>query len=360
MGRSILRVAIGLACAGLLAGCKSHSAAEVPLTRVGTVTVRPADFAPAVTFTGDVAARVQTDLAFEVSGKISERLAGVGEHVAAGQLLARLDPEQQQADVAAARASVASAEAALHQARAAFDRQRSLLATGNTTRRDYDQAEATLHGEEGRLRQAQADLATAQDVLSHTELRADADGIITRQGAEVGQVVAQAQLVYSLARDGPRDAVFKVHQLALLHLSDDRALEISLVLDPAVRTTGQVREISPAIDRGTQTVAVKVGLRDTPPAMSLGALVNGAARVAPRRVIMVPWSSLFDIAGKPAVWVIDRATRTVSLRPVVVERYVADGIALAGGLQAGELVVSAGVQLLHPGQQVEMVAGATP
>ena len=71
------------------------------------------------------------------------------------------------------------------------------------------------------LDQAHADLKQAQDQLSYTVLRADADGIITAQVAEVGQVVAQAQLIYTLARDGPRDAVFNVHE----HRSDFRTFQ---------------------------------------------------------------------------------------------------------------------------------------
>ena len=86
---------------------------------------------------------------------------------------------------------------------AAFERQKDLLARGNTTRRDYDQAEAALRSAQAQLDQAHADLEVAQDQLSYTELRADADGIITARIAEVGQVVAQAQPIYTLARDGP-------------------------------------------------------------------------------------------------------------------------------------------------------------
>lgn len=344
----------------LLAACKDDRASTIPLTRVRAVTVERVDFAPSLTFTGDIEARIQTDLAFKVSGKISERLVNVGDHVTKGQVLARLDPEQQDADVASAKASVASAQAMLRQSTGAFERQRSLLATGNTTRHNYDQAESTLRTNEGQLRQAQADLATAQDMLSNTELRADADGVITRQAAEAGQVVAQAQVIYTLARDGPRDAVFNVHELALVHLAADKGLRLSLVSNPAVQAVGDVRETSPAVDPSTQTVKVKVGLRQTPPEMSLGVLVNALAPVTARNVIMVPWSSLFDVAGKPAVWTVDPGASTVSLKPIVIDRYTRHSIAVASGLQPGEVVVSAGIQLLRPGQKVEVVPEGKP
>ena len=129
-------------------------------------------------------------------------------------MLAKLDPADQNQEVVSAKASVASAEALVQQTTAAFTRQKDLLGRGNTTRRDYDQAEADLRSAQAQLNQAQSDLKLAEDQLSYTELRAEADGIITAQKAEVGQVVAQAQTIFVLARDGARDAVFNVHAQA--------------------------------------------------------------------------------------------------------------------------------------------------
>jgi len=125
-----------------------------------------------------------------------------------------------------------------------------------------------------------------------------------------------------------------------------------------VKTVGDVREIAPAFNPGSETVRVKVALRQTPDAMSLGALVNGTAPMRMQKVVLLPWGALFEIAGKPAVWVIDPRSTTVSLKPIVLSRYTKDSIVVAGGLQAGEVVVSAGVQLLRPGQKVEIAGGA--
>jgi RND family efflux transporter MFP subunit len=320
------------------------------------MTTEIVDFAPPITLTGVVAAQVRTDLSFRLSGKISERLANVGEHVVRNQLLARLDPEEQQAELVSTNAGVASAEAMVRQSTAAFERQKDLLGRGNTTRRDYDQAEAALRSARAQLDQAHSDLKAAQDQLSYTELRADADGIITARNAEVGQVVAQAQPIYTLARDGPRDAVFNVHEWALTNLATENGLTISLVSDPAVNALGDVRELSPAVNPSTETVTMKVTLRDTPHAMTLGALVNGTGPMKQKKVVLVPWASLFEIDGRPAVWVIDRSSNVVSLKPITVTRYTRDHIAVSNGLQSGETVVSAGVQMLRPGQKVEIAA----
>jgi multidrug efflux pump subunit AcrA (membrane-fusion protein) len=107
-------------------------------------------------------------------------------------------------------------------------------------------------------------------------------------------------------------------------------------------------------------VTVKVGLRDTPQAMTLGALVDGTGPTRQQKVVLVPWASLFEIDGRPAVWVIDPQSNVVSLKPITVTRYTKDQIAVSDGLKSGEIVVSAGVQMLRPGQKVEIAAESKP
>lgn len=340
----------------LLAACRNDPIPQAPLTRVRAVTAEIVDYAPSIILTGVIAARTQTDLSFRVSGKISERLVNVGDHVVKGQLLARLDPDEQEADLASAKAGVSSGDAALRQMKAAFERQKELLARGNTTRRDYDQAEAALRSAEAQLDQAHSDLRQAEDQLSYTELRSDADGIITARSAEVGQVVAQAQPVYTLARDGPRDAIFNVHEWVLNNGTSDKDLTISLLSNPSVTTLGDVREVSPAVNPATETVTVKVALRTTPHEMALGTLVNGTGPLKTQKVVLLPWGALFEIDGKPAVWTIDPKSNVVSTKPIAISRYTKDRIAVSNGLQPGEIVVSAGVQLLRPNQKVEIAA----
>lgn len=349
-----------IASVWLLSGCKEEAPPPPPLARVHATTLQLADFAPPITLTGVVAARVQSDISFRVSGKIRERLANVGEHVTADQVLARLDPAEQQAEVDTATAGVQSAQATLRQATAAFERQKNLLTAGNITRRDYDQAEAAQRMAQAQLEQAQSQLASAREQLAFTELRAGADGILIDRAAEAGQVVAQAQPVYTLARDGALDAVFNVHEWALANVALEKGIAVSLVGDPTIKTTGEVRLVSPAVDAKTMTVAIKFGLSEAPPGMILGALVNGTGPMKAHKVFLVPWAAIFETSGKPAVWVIDPQTSTVSLKQVAIDRYNRDSIAVTGGIEAGQTIVTAGGQTLRPGQKVEIAAERKP
>lgn len=328
------------------------------LVRVERIALK--DYAPTVSLTGEIQARVQTNLSFRVSGRVSERLVDVGSHVTADQVLARLEPREQDADLEAANAAVTAAEAQLSQASAAFDRQKSLLGRGYTTRPTYDQAEAALRTAEGSLTSAKAQAETAKEAVSYTVLRAGAPGIITARDIEVGQVAQAAQTAFTLAEDGPRDAVFQVYESIFSYKGSGPAIEVRLVSDPSVKTIGKVREIAPTVDPRSGTVRVKVAIEKLPPEMTLGSAVTGVGRAAPQKAIVIPWSALTATGGAPAVWIVDPASKTVSLRPVEVQNYESGSVVVASGLEPGDLIVTDGGKLLRPEQQVAFAEGSTP
>ena len=257
-----------------------------------------------VTLTGEVQARSRADLSFRVSGRVIARFVDVGTHVESDQVLARLDPAEQQADVDAAIAAVEAAEAQLRVAKVTFERQKTLLPPGFTTRVAYDQAEEGLRTAEGALEVARAQLGTANDALGYTELRAGAAGLITARNLEVGQVVQLAQPAFSLAQDGEREAIFDVDEFFLGEL-DEGPLALRLVSDSLVTAAGHVREISPALDPKSSTVRVKVTILNPPVAMTLGSAVAGTRTSKSAAQIALPWTALTASGEKPAVWTID-------------------------------------------------------
>ncbi len=327
---------------------------------------RPVQIAPvhfeqreqSIAVTGEVVARVETDLSFRVGGRITGWFVDVGDAVREGEVLARLDPEEQKADVEAAEAGVRAAEAQLKLARANFDRQKSLLNDGISTRRDYDDAETALRTAESAREAAIAQRDTAKEVLSYTELRAPADGIVTARLAESGQVAQAAQTMFTLADNGPRDALFNVYESLFFAQPSKDGVVVMLLSDEKVRTTGRVREVSPTIDTQTGTVRVKIAMDKTPPEMTLGASVIGMGSLAPRRVAVVPWQALSGVDGKPALWIVDKANSTVSLRPVEVLSFETGAALVSGGIEEGETYVADGTKLLRPGQTVTVNEGA--
>ncbi|XUY29211.1 efflux RND transporter periplasmic adaptor subunit [Agrobacterium sp. rho-8.1] len=323
---------------------------QKPVREVKTVQVESLDVATAIATTGQISARVQSDLSFRVSGRITERLVDVGDRVKSGQILARIDPQEQQADLQVAIASLESAKAQQTQAQQAYDRQQSLLATGVTTRAALDSAQESLLTARGSADSAQAQVDSARDALGQTELKSDADGIITARNAEVGQVAQAAQTVFTLAHDGPRDAVINADESLLLGGEIEDDVEVRM-LSGGAPIKAKVREVSPTIDTTTGTIKVKLSL-DPNADVRLGSPVVATAHYKPVKTIELPWSAMASVSGKPAVWIIDPKGNTVSLRQIEITAYANQRFSVRSGLSEGEIVVSDGTKFLTAGEVV--------
>jgi membrane fusion protein, multidrug efflux system len=336
-----------------LSACNEHSAAPVERAAlVHTELVQPRHGQAAMTLTGEVQARFSAELSFRVSGRVLARLVDVGAHVNAGDLLARLDPAEQQADFDSATAGVAAAEAQLRVAQATFDRQNSLLSSGFTTRVAYDRAQEQLRAAKSVVESAKAELGRARETLGDTELHARAAGVITARSLELGQVLQAAQSVFTLAQDGERDAVFDVPEsMFFADLEHDR-VSLALVSGPDVTAVGYVREISPAVDPKGSTVRVKIAIQNPPLAMTLGSAIAGTAGTKTAAEITLPWTALTAAGSKPAVWIVDPKTNTASLKAVTVGAYEAGAVLIKQGLEPGDRVVIDGGKLLSSGQPV--------
>lgn len=339
-----------------LAACNEAAAPEPPARPVRTVKVERRVIGEPVALTGTVRAQDEVSLAFRIDGKLIERPVAVGDKLTPGQLIGRLDPQNEQNNLRSAEADLAAAQAVLAQAESAEGRQRELIQKGITTRAQYEQALQQLQTAQAQVTSAQARLRTAIDRLSYTDLKADASGTVTAKGAEPGEVVRAGQMIVQLARQGGRDAVFDVPAQLIRDAPRDPVVNVILSDDPNVRTTGRVREVAPQADPVTRTHTVKVGLTDPPPAMLLGATVIGQVAINSEPVIQVPASALLQSEGKPALWVVDKASETVAIKQVAVARYDAHAVIIADGLQEGDIVVTAGVQALRPGQKVRLLS----
>jgi len=351
---------VGLLLAPLLTACGSE--AEPPATDVRpvrTVTIAERNAAVPIRLTGSIQARDEAPLAFRVSGRMIERDVMLGTRVRAGQVVARLEPQNEQNSLRAARANLAAAEGQLTNARNNLRRQEPLAARGAVSQAELDQAREIFQTASSQVEAAKAQLEFAQDQLGFTALVADAAGVITAVGAEPGEVVAAGRMVVTLAREGGRDAVFDVPGQVLRAAPGNPEVTVMLKDDPAVTAVGRVREVSPQADPVTRTFEVRVGLTDPPPDMMLGATVTGRIEAGSGAVIDIPAGALTQQSQRPAVWVVDPATSTVSMRPIDVLRYDADAVVVSSGLAPGDIVVTAGVQALYPGQKIRMLQPAS-
>ena len=341
-----------------LAAChKEEKAASQSIRPVRTVTVELQEGGENVSLTGEIQPRYQADLGFRVNGKVLERPVDVGTQVKTRDLLARLDPQQYKQDLEVAKSEIAVAEAEVTRSQAQEYRQRELLKNGHTTQVAYDQALKTFKTAQAQLDAARARQIQASENLGYTELKADNDGVITAIGADPGQVVSAGQMVVRLAQPGEREAVFNLAEAAFKNPPKDPIVEVKLVSNPDIKTEGKVRYLSPQADPTTRTFTVRVSLPDAPPQMRLGANVIGSVTVNEGSSITIPGSALFQKDGQPAVWLVDK-DGTVQLKPITVQRYQGDSVIVGNGLAQGDVVVTAGVQKLLPGQKVSLMAAS--
>jgi RND family efflux transporter MFP subunit len=340
----------------MLSACNEQQESKEPQVRpVRTVTVEKRETGIPLVLTGRIESADEASLGFRIAGRMFERTVGVGDRVQPGQIIARLEPQNEMNALRSAQASLAAAQAQLVEASNRYERQAKLLSQGWTTRANYDQAEKSRQTARAQVDAAEAQLESAHDLVGFTELKADAPGVVTAVGAEPHEVVQAGQMIVRLARHDGRDAVFDVPAQALRTAESGSEILVHLTDDPKVTASGRVREVAPQADPTTRTFQVKVGLTDPPEAMRLGGTVTGTLKSSADPVIEIPASSLTRANDRPSVWVVDQSTDTVSLRNVEVARFDPATVAIAEGLDSGEVIVTAGVQALHPGQKIRIL-----
>lgn len=348
-----------LACLALpLGACSEGKTADVPKAERRAVVVAPVHYrarTPERSFVGSVRPRIEADLGFRVAGKIAERLVQSGEVVKAGQPLARLDPtdfvlQKQQAD-----AEYTAAKESLAQNEAQSQRNEVLKRNGWVTQATVDAQNTATAEARGRLDRASRARDLAANQLAYSVLAADSDGVITATLGEPGQVVAAGTLVMRLARAGEREAVIAVPE-ALVEQVRGGTASVSLWSAPGKRYQATLREFSASADAATRTFPARFTIRDADEAVIIGLTATVTiAEPETTKVARLPISALFDQGSGPSLWIVNRDTGALTLKPVKLAGYDGGDVLLAGGVDENELAVALGVQKLDAAQQVRIV-----
>lgn len=312
--------------------------------------------AQSLTLAGTVVPRIESTLGFRVAGKIVRRSVDVGAAAKPGDVIAELDPTDYRLAVDNARAALVSAEADYARAKADHERYLNLRGSSAFMLQTLDQRQSLAATTLARVDQAKSQLATAENNLAYTVLRADAAGVVTAVQAEVGQVMAQGQGVVRVARLDELEILVGVPEHRLKTVREASAASFELWSDPGKRHAARLRELSPSADPVTRTYPARFSVLQPPEFIGLGMT---ATLVFERRdsvpVAEVPLSSIFQRGTQPAVWVVDRTAGTVELRPVTIARWRDDTAAIASGVKEGELIATAGVHKLEHGQKVKLL-----
>lgn len=351
---SIPLAAAMLASLGL-AACEPQGpvAAPRPPQPVAVMTVTPAPETAAWSYVGVVRPRVLADLGFRVGGKVIERFVDVGDRVAAGQPIARLDDVDLRLALEAQRAENAAARVALAEAEASEGRYRTLHDAGHVARAALDHRISAAAEAASRLERASRNVALAENQLGYAVLTAKDAGTVTALPVEVGQVVLAGQTVARVARldDVEVEVAVPEHMVAALERS--RA-EIE-VWSSGERKPARLRELSPDADTTSRTFRARFAF-EPDQTVSLGRtatvhLVADHARV----LVRVPSTAVANDGRGPHVFVVTENGTRVVAKPVAVHAYLRDDVLIREGLSAGERIVTVGLHVLDPARPVRVV-----
>ena len=340
----------------LLAACRPAAEPPAPEIRpVRVMTVEKTAGGETVSLTGNVQAQTEVNLSFRIDGRMIQRNVDVGATVKPGQVVATLNADNEENALQSARASLAAARAQLVEARNNYERYKTLLAQRFVAEAEFDRFAAILKTAQAQVDSAQAQVNIAQNRLGYAQLVADAGGTVTAVGAEPGEVVQAGRMIVQVARQAGRDAVFDVSPQIKDRAPANPEITVFLTTDPKVTAAGRVREVSPRADPATGTFRVRVGLTNPPAAMRLGTTVTGRMQLGSAAGIEIPTSAVIRSDRQPAVWIVDPKTETVAARNIEVGTQNSARVAVLSGLNPGDVVVTAGVQALRPGQKVRLL-----
>ena len=353
-----------LALGAALAGCSRPEPPPEPVRAVKLLTVGASEVQAQRLFAADVRARVESRLGFRVAGKLVQRHVELGQAVRAGQLLAQLDARDYRLAVQAAQAQVAAATTQRDLAQADYERFAQLKAQNFISGAELDRRRTTAQAAQAQLTQALAQASSQGNQEHYTQLRADADGVVTAIEAEPGQVLELGQTVLRLAQDGARDAVFAVPEDLVGQLRVGQEVAVRPwggAAEGAAKLRATVRDIAASADPVTRTFTVKAALSGSPLPPLGATLTVYPSAFAPRGVqaLRLPTSALWAQGQQTAVWVFDAASSTVRAQVIEVAQVDGNEVLVRAGLQAGAQVVATGVHVLAPGQKVSIYQAKT-
>lgn len=356
-------LAAGLVVVGIIVGfiwkgqAQPKTVAE-EISLVRTTVVGATSTMNNFTYSGEVRGRYESQLAFQVNGKIIKRNVELGSVVKPGDVLMQIDGKDIQQTVNSNSAQVYSASSQLHLAETNLQRYRQLYAQNAISRATLDQYENAYEVAVAGTRQASAQYAQGANQLDYSTLYADRAGVISSITAEAGQVVSAGAVVITIVQDGEREVEINVPENRIEEIRKNGGLTVSFWALPGVNVDGKVREIAPMADKVTRTYKVRVSLLNPPAEVKLG-MTSTVAVVNPgnnqQSTIYIPLTAIYQNGNVPAVWVVKDGVLT--MQPITTGAFGDNKVQVVAGINHGETIVTAGVHKLREGQKVRVSTG---
>ena len=304
---------------------------------------------------GEVRPRFEQRFGFRVPGKIARRLVDVGQVVTAGQVLAVLDSQDVLPAINAQAAQVEVAKTDFKLQQSETKRQQDLRDKGFVSGAALERQVATADAADARVKAALSQLSSAQNGLNFQTLRADKAGVVISVDAEAGSVVSAGQSVVRVAQLGEKEIIVNVSERAVGLIKTAKGFVAQFDALPGKFYAAKLRELSPAADAASRTYTARLSIINADDAVRLGMSATVRLELAEAQAIVIPNTALYTRDNATRVWLVDRASETVKAVEVKTGESTNEGVAVMSGLKPGDLVVTAGANLLQPGQKVRLL-----
>ena len=339
-----------LAASFFVAGCSSEvEVQKPPLVKVEKVKFSSRQIEE--NYSGTVCGRYETNLSFQVGGKIISRNVQVGERVSAGQLLLKIDPKDIAEQNKNADSQVQAAQAQLNLAKSNFERFSELFKQNAIAEATLENYKTQYEAAQANYNSALAQVEQTKNALSYTDLRANASGVISSINAEVGQVVAAGQTVLTLIQTDELEVAANIPENKISEVQIGQPCSIKFWANNQT-AEGRVREISPAADSASRTFPIKISLQNfSADKVQLGmtATVEIYSQSPNAQEIILPIGAIYQTGEQKQVWLVK--DNKVELKNISATEFENNSVKVRG-LSADDLVVTAGVNKLREGQTV--------
>jgi RND family efflux transporter MFP subunit len=375
MNPAIVKLSLAMLGTTLLIGltaCKQQNSAETLPLPVHTALVQPVGVGNGAKYSASIVPYAQVNLAFQSGGYVDSirqvknpsggmRNIDQGDWVQKGTVLAVVRQQDYLDKVQQAKAQLSRAQAEYEKAKLSFDRVSALYGSQSATKPDYDSAQAQLASTTASVTGAQAELNQANVALAYCSLQAPFNGWIVSRNIDLGTLVGPATNGFTLADTQSVKAVFGVPDISISRVRLGQHLAISTDAFPTP-FAGRVSAISPAADPKSRVFSVEVTIPNPHDRLKSGMIASLAIDGAqlPQSVLAVPLSAVIrdpERANNFAVMIAEGGgdTQTARLRAVELGDIYGNMIAAKGGLNAGESVITSGVNLIKNGDKVRII-----
>lgn len=365
--RSARRIAVAVIAGSLLAGCEKPAPPQAPLPMVQVMEIRNSTIPLTSTLIGQLDSPQNVEVRARVEAYVEEIPFTEGGKVKQGDLLFRLDRRPFVEKLAVAKASLAEAMAAQKKYEIDVTRLKPLVANGGVSQQDLDNAEASLEASTAMVESAKASVESAQLDLGYCEVKAPIDGLIGAKEVSVGDLVGKGQptLLATMSSLDPMWFYCNISEADYIRTKvraeeigkDLGMLPLTLILPGGKEHEhkGRIVFFDRAVNIKTGTMRMRVEFPNPTELLRPGMFTRAWIDAGSREGIKIPERAISELQGQAFVWVVD-ADQKVSQRPVRLGDTVGSEVAVTEGLSPGERIILEGVQKVHDGSRVQVMA----